>query len=306
MIYITSRHLFLLLLKERSSQQSDAAGKEREASKSAHRYPIHDPWIYYGRCARKEEYAHTRIKRSTLLSCFCPNFCQIFKTKGWVIQKKNSLDTLGGGGTDNAIKVFLPLAAFSFYENLFFSIWSDSLFFSRSLATLLGLAGLQRSSCKLCVWSTSSLMRIDLHNPSREVPIYLSIYLSMYLQEAATTGRGWLLGDSPCASWQPRLPFASPEQRKFPTAARERWVGFASGAANPENYKGFSSWYRKSLHRTLWQLPVVSRKYPTISFASAMWVGSPLPTCSVPAGVSRLWKEPSSLLRLLRLLQCNN
>jgi hypothetical protein len=178
MIYITSRHLFLLLLKERSSQQSDAAGKEREASKSAHRYPIHDPWIYYGRCARKEEYAHTRIKRSTLLSCFCPNFCQIFKTKGWVIQKKNSLDTLGGGGTDNAIKVFLPLAAFSFYENLFFSIWSDSLFFSRSLATLLGLAGLQRSSCKLCVWSTSSLMRIDLHNPSREVPIYLFIYLS--------------------------------------------------------------------------------------------------------------------------------
>jgi hypothetical protein len=27
-----------------------------------------------------------------------------------------------GGGADNAIKVFRPLAAFSFYENLFFSI----------------------------------------------------------------------------------------------------------------------------------------------------------------------------------------
>jgi hypothetical protein len=234
-------------------------------------------------------------------------FVQILKPRDEWYKKKFSGHTWGGGA-DNAIKVFRPLAAFSFYENLFFSIWSDSFFFPRSLATLLGLAGLQRSSCKLCVWSTSSLMRIDLHNPNREV----SFYLSIYLQEAATTGRGWLLGGSPCASWQPRLPFASPERRKSPTAAREGWVGLASGAANPENYKGFSSWYSKFLHRTLWQLPVVSRKYPTISFASAMWVGSPSPTCSVPAGVSRLWKAPSSLLRLLLLLllllhlQCNN
>jgi hypothetical protein len=30
---------------------------------------------------------------------------------------------------------------------------------------LCNLSELQWSSCKLCVWSTSSLMRIDLHNP---------------------------------------------------------------------------------------------------------------------------------------------
>jgi len=61
-------------------------------------------------------------KEAHCSAAFVQTFVKSLKPRDESYKKKNSLDTLGGGGTDNAIKVFLPLAAFSFYENLFFSI----------------------------------------------------------------------------------------------------------------------------------------------------------------------------------------